>query len=32
MAFTTVGFLEVAIKGWPEWNLNLLPLRSIQTP
>lgn len=21
MAFTTAGFLEVAIKGWPEWNL-----------
>ena len=22
MVFTTEGFLEVAIKGWPEWDLN----------
>ena len=25
MVFTTVGFLEVAIESWPEWDLNPLP-------
>ena len=31
MAFTTEGFLEVAIESWPEWDLNPRPLNSVQT-
>ena len=30
MVFTTVGFFEVAIESWPEWDLNPRPLNSIQ--
>ena len=30
MVFTTEGFLEVAIKNWPE-DLNPRPLISVQT-
>ena len=30
MVFTTEGFFEVAIESWPEWNLNLRPLNSVQ--
>ena len=25
------GFFEVAIESWPEWDLNPLPLNSVQT-
>ena len=28
--FTTVGFLEVAMENWPEWDLNPRPLNSVQ--
>ena len=28
--FTTKGFLEVAIEGWPAWGLNPQPLNSVQ--
>ena len=28
--FTTEGFLEVVIENWPEWDLNLQPLTSLQ--
>ena len=31
MVFTTEGFFEVAIEGWPEWDLNPRPLNSVQT-
>ena len=31
MVFTTEGFLEVAIESWPKWDLNPLPLNSVQT-
>ena len=31
MAFTTEGFLEVAIESWPEWDLSPRPLNSVQT-
>ena len=31
MVFTTEGFFEVAIKSWPEWDLNPQPLNSGQT-
>ena len=30
MAFTTEGFLEVAIESWREWDLNPRPLNSAQ--
>ena len=30
MVFTTEGFFEVAIESWPEWDLNLRPLNSVQ--
>ena len=30
MTFTTEGFFEVAIESWSEWDLNPLPLNSIQ--
>ena len=32
MIFTTEGFFEVAIEGWPEWDLNSRLLNSVQTP
>ena len=28
--FTTEGFFEVAIESWPEWDLNPIPLNSVQ--
>ena len=31
MVFVTKGFVEVATEGWPEWDLNLPPLNSVQT-
>ena len=31
MVFTTEGLFEVAIEGWPEWDLNPRPLNSVQT-
>ena len=31
MVLSTEGFLGVAIESWPEWDLNPLPLNSIQT-
>ena len=31
MVFTTDRFFEVAIEGWPEWDLNPQPLNSVQT-
>ena len=33
MVFTTegLGFLEVAIESWLEWDLNPRPLNSVQT-
>ena len=31
MVFTTEGFLEVALKSCPEWDLNPRPLNSVQT-
>ena len=32
MVFTTTeGLFEVAIESWPEWNLNLRLLNSVQT-
>ena len=31
MVFTAEGFLQVAIEGWPEWDLNPRLLNSIQT-
>ena len=31
MVFTAEGFFEVAIKSWPEWDLNPRPLNSVQT-
>ena len=31
MVFTTEGLFEAAIKSWPEWDLNPLPLNSVQT-
>ena len=31
MAFTTEGFLKVAIESWPQWDLNLRPPNSVQT-
>ena len=30
MVFITEGFFEVAIEGWPEWDLNPRPLNSVQ--
>ena len=30
MVFTTVGFFEVAIESWPEWDLNPRLLNSVQ--
>ena len=30
MVFTTEGLFEVAIESWPEWDLNLRPLNSVQ--
>ena len=32
MVFNTEGFLEVDREGWPEWDLNLKPLNSVQRP
>ena len=29
-AFTTEGFLEVAIESWPEWDLNPRPKNSFR--
>ena len=29
MAFTTEGFLEVAIESWSEWDLNPRPLTTV---
>ena len=26
-----IGFFEVAIESWPEWDLNPQPLNSVQT-
>ena len=31
MVFTTEELLEVAIKNWPEWDLNPRLLTSVQT-
>ena len=31
MVFITEGFFEVAIESWPEWDLNLQLLNSVQT-
>ena len=31
IVFTTEEFSEVAIESWPEWNLNPVPLSSVQT-
>ena len=31
MVFTTEGLFEVAAESWPEWELNLRPLNSVQT-
>ena len=31
MVFTTEALLEVAIEGWPEWDLNPRPPNSVQT-
>ena len=31
MVFTTEGYFEVAIENWPEWDMNLRPLNSVQT-
>ena len=31
MVFITEEFFEVALESWPEWDLNPLPLNSIQT-
>ena len=31
MIFTSEGFFEVVIEGWPEWDLNSRPLNSVQT-
>ena len=30
MVLTTGRFLEVAKESWPEWNLILRPLKSVQ--
>ena len=30
MVFITEGFFEVAIESWPEWDLNLQLLNSVQ--
>ena len=30
MVFITDGFFEVAIESWPEWDLNLQLLNSVQ--
>ena len=30
MVFSTEGFFEVAIESWPEWDLSLRPLNSVQ--
>ena len=27
----TEGFFQVAIESWPQWDLNPLPLDSVQT-
>ena len=32
MVFKPEGFFEVAIESWPEWDLNLEPLNSVQMP
>ena len=32
MVFTTEGFFEAAVESWPEWDLNPLPLNSVQMP
>ena len=29
MVFITVGFFEVVIQSWPEWDLNPRPLNSV---
>ena len=29
MVFSTEGFLEVARKSWPKWDLNPQPLNSV---
>ena len=29
IVLTTEGFLEVAMKSWPEWDLNSRPLNSV---
>ena len=31
MVFTTEEFFEIAIEIWPEWDLNLRTLSSVQT-
>ena len=31
MVFTNEGLFEVALKSWPEWDLNPRPLNSVQT-
>ena len=31
MVFTIEGFFEASIKSWSDWNLNPLPLNSLQT-
>ena len=31
IVFTTEEFSEAAMESWPEWNLNPVPLNSVQT-
>ena len=31
MVFTNEGFFEVGKESWPEWNLNLPTLNSVET-
>ena len=31
MVFISEGFFELAIESWPEWDLSLRPLNSVQT-
>ena len=31
MVFTMEELLDVAIEGWPDWDLNPQPLNSVQT-
>ena len=31
MVFSPKGFFEIAIKSWPEWDLNAGSMNSVQT-